>query len=792
MGLMAIIFHESRQEFHLQTKASSYIFRVHESGHMIHLYYGQRLRDRDHFSTLEQAYSLETGSTVSYEEGSPYSMMHGCYEYPFLGKGDYREPALEVEFCVDGSRLMDLHYDSHQIQQGSFEIPGLPSSRGNQNVESVTIKLHDNIHGLTIDLNYTVYEQTNVISRHAVIHNTTSHEIRLHRGMSMSVDMQRSDFRMITLDGAWIRERHLHEQQLGAGIHLIDSKKGVSGSDHNPFIALAELDATEHSGKVFGFSLVYSGDFRILVEKNPFDLLRVQVGINPISSSFILHPGVSFYTPEAVMTFSNQGLNGMSHNWHSFIQCHIVRGIHQFSPRPIIANNWEATYFKFDESRIINIARHAKKLGAELFVLDDGWFGKRNDDHSSLGDWTVNRAKIPSGIDGLSQKIKKIGLQFGLWVEPEMVSTDSDLFRQHPEWAVQYPQYFASKGRHQLLLDLANPEVVDYLFSSLSALFKEGKVDYVKWDMNRNFSDGWSNYLSNDQQGEFVHRYYLGLYSLLERLNQSFPHILFESCASGGNRFDMGMLCYMPQIWTSDNTDAYERQKIQYGTSLLYPPSVMGCHVSGNVNFQVMRSTPLESRFNVAAFGLLGYELDLSSLSPFERSVIRKQIAFYKQYRELFQYGQFSRVDTPFISNRCAWMVVNQDQSKAIYGYYQKLMNPNPPLERLPVVALRDENRYRISTRPQFSRLKTFGTLINMISPIALKEDRLIHNSIDRFYRFPHEVESLLIEGDELLAHGFAPMHHITGSGATNQTRIVTDFGSRLYLFVKEDAPNEA
>jgi alpha-galactosidase len=309
--------------------------------------------------------------------------------------------------------------------------------------------------------------------------------------------------------------------------------------------------------------------------------------------------------------------------------------------------------------------------------------------------------------------------------------------------------------------------------------------------MNRNFSDCWSNHLPKDRQGEFVHRYYLGLYNLLARLTQSFPNILFESCASGGNRFDLGMLCYMPQIWTSDNTDAYERQKIQYGTSLLYPPSVMGCHVSGNVNFQVMRSTPLESRFNVAAYGLLGYELDLSSLSPFERSVIRRQIVFYKQYRNLFQYGHFIRLESPFLSNRCLWMVVNEDRSQAIYGYYQKLMKPNPPLERLPLVALAGTVRYRLSTRPQFSRLKTFGTLINMISPISLKEDRFIHNSLDRFYRFPHEIEAFEVEGDELLAHGFAPMHHFTGSGATNQTRIVTDFGSRLYLFEKDGESNE-
>lgn len=788
---MAIFFHESRQEFHLQTKSSSYIFRVHESGHIIHLYYGPRLRDRDHFLTLEQAYSLETGSTVAYQEGSPYSMMHGCYEYPFLGKGDYREPAIEVEFDVDGSRLMDLHYVSHQFQKGNFYIPGLPSSKGDHNVESIGIKLQDKIHGLCVELKYTVYEDCNVISRHTVIHNTTPHEIRLHRSMSMSFDLQSSDYRIITLDGAWIRERHLHEQQLGAGIHIIDSKKGVSGSDHNPFIALAGLDTGEHSGKVIGLSLVYSGDFRFMVEKNPFDLVRIQAGINPITNSFILSSGDQFYTPEAVMTFSNQGFNGMSHNWHSFIQTHIVRGVHQYSPRPIVANNWEATYFKFDESRIMNLARHAKRLGVELFVLDDGWFGTRNNDQTSLGDWTVNRAKIPSGIDGLSRKIKKLGLQFGLWVEPEMVSVESELYRQHPEWAVQYPQYFVSKGRHQLLLDLANPAVVDYLYTTLATLFEEGQLDYVKWDMNRNFSDCWSNHLPKDRQGEFVHRYYLGLYNLLERLTQSFPNILFESCASGGNRFDLGMLCYMPQIWTSDNTDAYERQKIQYGTSLLYPPSVMGCHVSGNVNFQVMRSTPLESRFNVAAYGLLGYELDLSSLSPFERSVIRRQIVFYKQYRNLFQYGHFIRIESPFLSNRCLWMVVNEDRSQAIYGYYQKLMKPNPPLERLPLVALAGNVRYRLSTRPQFSRLKTFGTLINMISPISLKEDRFIHNSLDRFYRFPHEIEAFEVEGDELLAHGFAPMHHFTGSGATNQTRIVTDFGSRLYLFEKDGESNE-
>ncbi|MDD4584377.1 MAG: alpha-galactosidase [Bacilli bacterium] len=782
---MAIYVNDLTKEFHLQSLSTSYIFKVHESGHLIHLYYGDRLEDCSNFSFLYKNYSCETGSTVMYKKDLNYSMAHHLYEFPFYGKGDFREPAIDI-LLDDGSKMFDLKYDSYEIIDSKYEINGLPFSIGD-NMQSLIIKLIDKKAKVTILLNYAIFEDANVITRNIKIINDGEDSIIINKIMSLNLDILDGDYEAITLDGAWVRERHITEHKIDNGVFYIDSKKGVSSSDHNPFICLKENSTFENSGKCYGFSLLYSGNHKFSIEKNPYDMIRVQCGINPFDFKWLLTSNNCFETPEAVMTFSSNGLNKMSQNFHSFVNNNIVRGPHKFNERPILINNWEATYFDFNTTKLLSIAKEAKNLGIELFVLDDGWFGHRNDDKSSLGDWYPNTKKIHGGIKRLSEQINKIGLKFGIWVEPEMISFDSNLYTEHPEWMIKHPNYDVSIARNQAVLDLANPSVIDYLFTSLAKLFSESNIEYVKWDMNRNLSDIYSNYLNKQQQGAYVHNYYLGLYSLLDKLTKRFPNILFEACASGGNRFDLGMLVYMQQIWCSDNNDPYERQLIQYGTSLLYPLSTIGAHVATNVNHQMFRKTPIESRFNVAAFGLLGYELDLTALSKFEKECIKNQIKFYKSNRQLFQYGTFYRIDNPFKGNNCSWMVISDDKKEAIYGNYIGLVKPNPKIDKLNIVGLNKDYLYNITTRTQYANIKTFGTMINHISPIKIKEDHLIQNVLDKFYMFKMETEYIDMTGDQLMKCGFFPKHQFTGTGYSKDVRVMGDFGSRIYKIVKKE-----
>ena len=783
---MAVWFNGKTQEFHLQSATTSYIFKVNQAGHLVHLYYGARLEHQSDFSSLAKGYSCETGSTVMYSVKPPYSMEHTLYECPFCGKGDFREPALDLVFA-DGSHLIDLKYQDHEIIKGKYDIPGLPSSYGKK-VTSLVVHLKDAGKRLLVTLSYAVFEEANVITRTVAIQNLSDSQLELTKVMSLSWDHFESDFEAITLDGAWARERHLSLHTLDSGVFYVDSKRGTSSASYNPFLCLKKASCDDQQGECYGFSLVYSGNHRFSVERNPFGLLRVQCGINPFDFRWYLKPQEVFYAPEAVLTYSQEGLNGMSQNFHKFIRENIVRGKFQFAERPVLINNWEATYFKFNSRKLLSIAKEAKKLGVELFVLDDGWFGHRNDDTSSLGDWEVNTKKIHGGIEKLSQQINNIGLKFGLWVEPEMISYDSELYKAHPEWLIRHPLHEPSLGRHQVMLDLANPAVVEYLFKTLSAVFDSGKIEYVKWDFNRNISDVYSNYLKPQEQQAYVHRYYLGYYHLLAQLVKKFPAILFEGCASGGNRFDLGTLCYMPQIWCSDDQDPYERWLTQYGTSLLYPPSVIGAHVSANTNHQMFRKTSIETRFNVAAFGLLGYELDLTALSPIEKKSVKNQIEFYKQHRQLLQYGTFYRTLNPFTGNQCGFEVVSTDGKEAILGNYQTLAVPYPGLDKLKVYGLSPKATYHLSNRLQFINIKTFGTLINYVSPVKIKEEHFLQNVAAKRYEFKNETEDLDITGHQLQTWGFYPKHQFTGTGLTPDVRIMGDFGSRLYLLKAKEA----
>ncbi|WP_334110610.1 alpha-galactosidase, partial [Anoxybacillus sp.] len=600
---MPIFINESLGQFHLQTKESSYIFCVLKNGQLGHLYYGKKVNHRDNFSHLFQLPNEPVGNaTFLYKGDQTFSFEVIKQEYPSYGTTDFREPAFHIWY-EDGSRITQFVFQSYEVLKGKPKLEGLPATYVDDENDAATliVTLCDKRTGIKLQLQYSVFEHENVITRSARLINNGKHSIAIERMLSAVVDYPDSQFEMVHLDGAWIRERHVTSRVLQKGVQFIDSKRGTSSSQHNPFFALKRKDATEHIGEVYGFSLVYSGNFIGGVEVDHYDVARAFIGLNPFDFRWILHPNESFQTPEVVMVYSSNGLNGMSQTYHRLYASHLVRGLWRHRPRPILINNWEATYFQFDEEKLLAIADAAKDLGIELFVLDDGWFEGRNDDTTSLGDWRVDKNKIPNGLSLLAERINEKGLQFGIWIEPEMVSEKSRLYEAHPNWVLKAPNCSTvSHGRNQYILDLTRKDVRDYLYETISHLLKSANITYVKWDMNRNMTEVGSSSIEANRQGEVAHRYILGLYELLERLTYTFPHVLFESCASGGNRFDPGMLYYMQQGWASDNTDAFERIKIQYGTSLVYPISSIGAHVSAVPNHQTGRVTPLETRAHVA------------------------------------------------------------------------------------------------------------------------------------------------------------------------------------------------
>lgn len=785
-----ITYDELDKAIHLQTDNTSYVIRLYPTGHVGHVYYGPRLEQQVVKNTLAPKFDIEVGGQVIYEESDKtFNLNLAFLEVSTYGKGDFRDPMLHFRLA-DGSRLTDFKYKEHEITSGKPRFPGMPETRiGNDSdIQTLRLTVSDSVQGLETDLFYTVFPAIDVITRRAVIRNLDLQDITIEKALSFNLDLLNHDYELISLDGAWIRERNITSRKLEKGIYKLDSKKGVSSSDHNPFIVVKAANTDETMGNCYGFSLIYSGNFEATAEISPHDLVRVMMGINSFDFYWPLAKRGEFVTPEAVLSFSASGLNRLSQNYHELINKHLIKPDWQEKERPVLLNNWEATYFDFNEHKLMRLARQAKKMGIELFVLDDGWFGKRNDDTSSLGDWHVNRRKLPSGLDGLAKKLHRVGLDFGIWVEPEMVNPDSDLFRNHPDWAISHPLIAPSLGRNQLILDLTNPEVRDHLVKVLSDLFDSANIVYCKWDMNRNFSDLYSRYLPKAEQGTFFHRYTLGLYDILELITNEFPEILFEGCASGGNRFDMGILYYMPQIWTSDDTDGYERTKIQYGTSYAYPQASMGAHVSHTPNQQTIRKTPLETRFNTAAFGLLGYELDLTRLTAYEKKVIKKQIAFYKEHRKLFQFGKLFRLKNPFLGGDVSLMVVSKDGSEAILSITEGLSRPNQGPEILPVYGLDPDRNYHVSSREQYFNLSQFGDLIHHALPIRLRASGTLFHLLENRYLMKAETENQTVPGAVLLNHGFIPKQKFIGTGYNESVRLMGDFGSRLYYFHSEEA----
>ena len=669
---MPITFCKETGTFCLSTDHTSYMFRIFDQGYLMSLYWGRKLRSTD-LTRLWR--SFPTGFSPNYP-GAPNS----CYsldliptEYPTYGGGDYRVPAMSVRFPT-GSRLLDLRYRSHTITDGCEKPEGLPGLTGGE--QTLEIVLADDFTGLEVVLRYVVYPDCDLLVRNSCIRNTTSGPVFITRALSASVDLPDSNWEMIGLYGAHCRERNIDRTPLRHGISAVESRRGASSPQHNPFLALAAPSTTEFTGEAYGVALIYSGNFLAQAEITPFDQTRIQLGIHPADFSWKLEPGEYFITPEAMLTYTDGGLNRLSQNFHQAIKYHLGHAAIRNRPRPIVINNWEATYFQFDEAKLLELIDSCKGLGIDTFVLDDGWFGHRDDDTTSLGDWFVDKRKLPNGLTPLIERCASIGMTFGLWFEPEMISEDSDLYRAHPDWVIRQDGRPYCLGRHQLILDLSRTDVLDYLKETIGGILAANRIAYVKWDMNRHMTDAYSSALPPDRQPEIFHRYMLHLYALLDYLTTTFPDVLFEGCSGGGGRFDAGMLYYSPQIWTSDDTDAIERLKIQYGTSLLYPPQAMTAHVSACPNHQVRRTTPFATRGLVAMSASFGYELNPLMLTDEERRQIAAQTARYHATGSLITDGLFYRLISPFDTDSRAWMFILPDQSRAIVTYVRQLTRP--------------------------------------------------------------------------------------------------------------------
>lgn len=765
--------------FLLQTERTQYMFFRRATGHLEHLYYGERY-DGPSAAAMTEKQAFLPGSAVAYApEYAALNLENLCLEMSTHGKGDLREPLLVVT-TADGSRTRDFLYAGHEILPGrDDDSSGLPGSYGtDEEVDTLIITLKDATSGLSLLLRYHVYAHCDVITRSTELVNSCNGSARVSRLLSMQLDLPDGEYAMTTFTGAWAREMGKNTQSVSAAKLVNSTVAGVSSNRCNPFFMIHAKDAGETHGECFAFNLVYSGNHYSVVEQNPYGKVRVLSGINPEGFGWMLQPGERFRTPEAVMAFSASGFSGISVAMHEFVRRHIVRGEWQWRERPILFNSWEASYFDINESLLIRLAKKAKSLGVELFVLDDGWFGARDGEKSSLGDWVENRKKLPGGIAGLAKKVTALGLSFGIWVEPEMVNVDSDLYRAHPDWTVQVPDLPHSEGRHQRILDLANPAVQEYVIHSMHRVFSAGDISYVKWDMNRVFSDWYSPHLAPEEQGGFLHRYVLGLYRVIGMLTSEFPHILFEACASGGNRFDLGMLSFMPQIWASDNTDAVSRLDIQEGYSYGYPPSVMGAHVSGAPNHQTLRRTPADMRYHVASFGLLGYECNLLDFPQERQDAIREETERYKQWRSVFQFGSLYRIPHHRVRS---WMAVSADRKRAVLGIFQILVRPNQPDLRICGRGLEETRRYRFYNIPASVSIKEFGDLINTESPVHIRDGSLVQDLAAKFYKLSGETEEYILTGAQIMKGGVSLKQAFIGMGFTDEVRLFQDFASRTY-----------
>ena len=727
-GFMAAVFLEEEKIFKLDTRNTTYVIAVVDDEQFLgHVYYGKKLKEV-HLDGLLRIHenpfvpSRNNRDRVSFLDSFPM-------EYPAHGLGDYRESCINIR-TEKGNVGLALSYVSHKITEGKDGLEGLPASFGEAGeCETLKILCEDKVTGLQVILQYGIFDEADVITRSVKVVNTGKEDLYLTKVYSACLDMDNKDFEAISLHGSWARERQIETVPVSHGKYSVESIRGESSHQDHPFLALKTKNADQENGEVYAMHFVYSGNFKAQVQSDQFDQVRMTMGIHPEDFTWKLKEGESFQAPETVLVYSAQGLGQMTRIFHDFYRNHLIRSKYKNQKRPILINNWEATYFDFDTDKLIAIAKQASALGIEMLVMDDGWFGNRCDDNRALGDWFVNEEKLKGGLKYLVDEVNKLGMKFGIWFEPEMISPDSDLYRAHPDYAIAIPGREPSLCRNQYVLDLTRKEVRDYAYECVAKILRSANIEYVKWDMNRQLSDIGSLELPADQMGELYHRYVLAVYEMQERMMTEFPHLLLENCSGGGARFDPGMLYYSPQIWCSDDTDAIERLKIQEGTALIYPLSTMGAHVSDCPNHTVGRVTPFETRGYVALAGTFGYELDVTKIPESDREQIPAQVAMYHKYNDLVREGDYYRIAS-YAENHYfdCYGVVSKDKKEALYTYVQVLNRPNYHSRRIYLKGLAAEKYYAIEGEDgtwSGEQLMNAGLLVQ--NPFGDFKGKLIH-----------------------------------------------------------------
>jgi len=692
-----IVLDKENKLITLHTQNTTYQMKVWDYSILLHTYYGPRVAGGD-LSCLLRRWDRGFSPNPN-EAGDDITLSLDTLpqEYSTCGVGDFRLPSIELELPC-GSRSADLRYVDSEIRKGKYALAGLPAFHGGEEWETLSVRLTDAAAQVDVELLYGVLEQCDLITRAVRVTNRGSGALRLCRCASTCLDFTRSDLDMVTFNGAHIMERCPSRAPLHPGIQSVESVRGASSHQHNPFVILCDQSADEDHGLAYGVMLLYSGNFQAAAERDQFENARLVMGINPYHFGWTLGPGESFTAPEAAMVCSPNGFGQMSRQLHRGIRRGLLRDPWEGRRRPVLINSWEATEMDFTADRLAEIAKEAAALGLELFVMDDGWFGARNSDRAGLGDWVVNEDKLPGGMGALAERVKALGMKFGIWIEPEMVNEDSDLFRAHPDWVLHVPGRKCSRGRHQLVLDFSRQDVRDHIYRQIKAVLSGAEISYVKWDMNRSLTEVWSAALPADRQGEVYHRYVLGVYEFAERLRRDFPELLIEGCCGGGGRFDGGMLYYAPQIWCSDNTDAVDRLRIQYGTSFCYPVSTMGAHVSAVPNGSTGRVTPMRTRGVVAMNGTFGYEMDLSKCTQEEKEIVRQQVAQFKEYDKLIREGDYYRLSDPFQNGPyTAWEHVSPDKKEALVSLVTGPFHGAPPLQVLRVKGLDPNLTYQVN-----------------------------------------------------------------------------------------------
>jgi len=751
--------------FHLSSEKISYIFKINGYGMIEHIYFGKKVNSVD-----ADVFAIKPGtgwgtSVVCVE--NDYKSCPDIYplEWSTSGRGDYRESPIEVQ-NDKGVIGGDFKFSDYRIISGQVRMDySLPQV--DVNSQTLELELTNTAAKLKLKLYYVVTDS--VIVRRTVIENLGKEKVYVTKLMSMCMDLQ-GKFNLTTFNGGWIAETHKYTCPIGPTKLVNESLTGFSSNRHNPGFIISDINAGENSGDVFGFNLLYSGNHYSSVQRSLQGLNRVMSGINPDCLRIELGPNVSFETPESIVCYSGSGFNGMSQAMHDFVNSYVVPEYWRYKERPVLYNDWEGCMFDFTESKLISLAKKAKKSGCELFVLDDGWFGNRDNEQQGLGDYFINEKKLPNGLKGLCDKINAMGMEFGLWFEPEGVNPNSELYKKHPDWILTDNTDSPLQGRFEYLLDLSKPEVRDYIVESVCSILDSVNISYVKWDMNRHSS----------ARGNKAHEYILGLYEILHRIFDSRPHILLESCSSGGNRFDLGMIRFSPQVWCSDDTDPVERMDIQKGLSYLYPQSCMGCHVSAAPHAQTLRETPLYTRANVSFFGSLGYELNLNHLTPMEEREIKKQIAFYKKHKNTFQFGRFSRNECTDDSE--CWQVSGNDEH--IIGTFKRLVHAAPEYEIIKPTGLESDKVYSVENFKQNVRIKSFGSLVNYVSPVSVNPNKQLFHMVDSLASMPDETEKYKASGAALMS-GINLAGRYSGTGYSKEIRLQSDFGSNIYV-IKE------